>query len=109
MYWIRRVEVDGNNIYYDVFVGNTVAAMNMSNKKGVKYKVLLEDVKRGTDEVGCFPPIIKKAFDDLADAAWHYEHIDTRELLRARGVEVDKLLYTRATKKIKRGCDNMKK
>lgn len=85
MYWIRRVEIGGNSIYYDVFVGNTVAAMNMSDKKGVKYKVLLEDVKRGTDEVGCFPPIIEEEFDDLADAVWRYEKIDTLDLFHSRG------------------------
>lgn len=84
VYWIRRVEVGGNSIYYDVFAGNTVAAINISKKEGVKYKVLLEDVKRGTDEIGYCAPIIEEEFDELADAVARYESIDTMSEYRFR-------------------------
>lgn len=49
-----------------------------------KYKVLLEDVKRGTDEIGCCAPIIEEEFDELADAKARYESIDTMSEYRFR-------------------------
>ena len=49
-----------------------------------KYKVMLEDVKRGTDEIGYCAPIIEEEFDDLADAKARYESIDTMSEYRFR-------------------------
>lgn len=49
-----------------------------------KYKVLLEDVKRGTDEIGYCAPIIEEEFDEFADAKARYESIDTMSEYRFR-------------------------
>ena len=45
-------------------------------KKMKKYFVLLEDVKRKTDEIGYCDPIIKKEFDDEAKARTYYEKLN---------------------------------
>ncbi len=44
-----------------------------------KYFVLLEDVKRKTDEIGYCDPIIKEEFDDEAKARAYYEKLNVED------------------------------
>lgn len=76
VYWIRIIEVDGNDVFYALYAGDTTTAMKMSEKEGVKFTVRLENVRRDTEEVGYCKPVIDEKFDELVDAVAFYESID---------------------------------
>ena len=58
-----------------------------------KYKVMLEDVARGTDEIGYCEPIIEEEFDELVDAKARYDSIDTMREYRYRDRSDNKRSY----------------
>ena len=93
VYWIRSIEAKGNDVFYDVYVGNTVIGFEVAAKKGVKYTVRVEDVARGTDETGYCEPIIEEEFDELVDAVACYEDIEVMDKYRYRDKADNKRSY----------------
>ena len=93
VYWIRSIEIKGNDVFYDGYAGSTVIGFEVAAKKRVKYTVRVEDVARGTDEAGYCEPIIEEEFDELVDAMACYEDIEVFDKYRYRDRADNKRSY----------------